>query len=72
MTQKLEVWLFADHIGTLGLVEGRLSFCYSAEWLNKPEASRCHVYYPYRAIRSTITGHAPSSPDFCPKVGCAN
>jgi serine/threonine-protein kinase HipA len=38
MTQKLEVWLFADHIGTLGLVEGRLSFCYSAEWLNKPEA----------------------------------
>ncbi len=34
MTHKLEVWLFSDHIGTLALIEGRLSFCYAAACAN--------------------------------------
>lgn len=38
MTHKLEVWLFAEHIGTLELAEGRLGFYYAAEWLKQPTA----------------------------------
>ncbi|MDQ3197428.1 MAG: type II toxin-antitoxin system HipA family toxin [Pseudomonadota bacterium] len=38
MTRELEVWLFADRIGTLALVEGRLNFRYAAEWLKQPNA----------------------------------
>jgi len=38
MVHELEVWLFADHAGTLSLQEGRLSFRYSENWLNRPEA----------------------------------
>lgn len=38
MAHELEVWLFADRIGTLALVEGRLNFWYSAEWLKLPNA----------------------------------
>ncbi len=38
MAQELEVWLFADRIGTLALVEGQLNFWYMAEWLKRPNA----------------------------------
>ncbi|QOJ22528.1 MAG: type II toxin-antitoxin system HipA family toxin [Gammaproteobacteria bacterium] len=38
MVHELEVWLFADHVGTLSLQEGRLSFRYRENWLNRPEA----------------------------------
>lgn len=38
MAHELEVWLFADRIGTLALVEGRLNFWYSSEWLKQPNA----------------------------------
>lgn len=38
MAHELEVWLFADRIGTLALVEGRLNFWYTAEWLTQPNA----------------------------------
>lgn len=38
MTHELDVWLFADRIGTLALIEGRLNFCYAAEWLKQPNA----------------------------------
>ena len=38
MTHELEVWLFADRIGTLAQVKGRLSFCYATEWLKNPNA----------------------------------
>jgi serine/threonine-protein kinase HipA len=38
MVHELEVWLFADRIGTLALVEGRLNFWYAAEWLKQPNA----------------------------------
>ncbi|SDW18172.1 type II toxin-antitoxin system HipA family toxin [Nitrosomonas oligotropha] len=38
MVHELEVWLFADHVGTLSLQEGRLSFHYRENWLNRPGA----------------------------------
>lgn len=38
MALELAVWLFAEHVGTLALNAGRLSFTYRAEWLQHPEA----------------------------------
>lgn len=38
MAHKLDVWLFTEHVGSLGLVNGRLSFEYSAEWVQSPNA----------------------------------
>ncbi|MDP2430684.1 MAG: type II toxin-antitoxin system HipA family toxin [Pseudomonadota bacterium] len=38
MVHELEVWLFADRVGTLALVDGRLSFYYAPAWLSLPNA----------------------------------
>ncbi|MGX2040283.1 HipA domain-containing protein [Methylocaldum sp. MU1018] len=38
MARELAVWLFADRVGTLALVEGRLTFRYAADWLVRPDA----------------------------------
>jgi serine/threonine-protein kinase HipA len=38
MAHELEVWLFAERIGTLALIEGRLNFAYADEWLKQPKA----------------------------------
>lgn len=38
MAHELEVWLFTDPVGTLGLIEGQLSFRYSPDWLSRPDA----------------------------------
>jgi serine/threonine-protein kinase HipA len=38
MTHELQVWLFADHVGTLALVEGRLNFWYAPDWLQQANA----------------------------------
>ncbi|MGC9206083.1 HipA N-terminal domain-containing protein [Acidithiobacillus sp.] len=38
MAHELEVWLFADRVGTLALVDGRLSFCYAPSWLTHKDA----------------------------------
>ena len=38
MAHELEVWLFADRVGTLALVDGQLSFCYAPGWLALPSA----------------------------------
>ena len=35
MPNQLEVWLLGIHIGTLEQVEGRLSFSYATDWLEK-------------------------------------
>ncbi len=45
MAHELDVWLFEEHIGTLSLVEGRLNFKYSAEWLahSKSVALSCSL-----------------------------
>ena len=46
MTHELTVWLFAERIGTLSLVQGRLSFRYSTEWLVQPQARALSVSLP--------------------------
>lgn len=38
MVHELEVWLFVDRVGTLALMQGRLQFQYTAEWLRRPNA----------------------------------
>ena len=38
MTHELSVWLFARHVGTLSLIEGRLNFSYDPAWLAQPNA----------------------------------
>lgn len=38
MVNELEVWLFSDHIGTLTLIDGRLSFRYTSAWLQQANA----------------------------------
>ena len=38
MAHELDVWLFADRIGTLALVDGRLYFCYAPGWLSYKDA----------------------------------
>lgn len=49
IVHELEVWLFADHIGTLALVDGRLSFCYSSDWLSQQNAVALSVSLPLQA-----------------------
>jgi len=38
MTRELEVWLFAERVGTLALVDGRLNFRYAPDWISRPDA----------------------------------
>lgn len=46
MAHELEVWLFADRVGTLALVDGRLNFCYASAWLSQPAAVALSVSLP--------------------------
>ena len=46
MAHELDVWLFADLVGTLSLVQGRLSFCYAPEWLAQPNAVALSMSLP--------------------------
>lgn len=49
MAHELEVWLFADRVGTLALVNGRLSFCYAPSWLSRPNAVVLSASLPLQA-----------------------
>jgi len=49
MAHELEVWLFADRVGTLALVDGRLSFCYVPGWLPLPNAVALSASLPLQA-----------------------
>lgn len=49
MAHELEVWLFADHVGKLSLVDGRLNFCYLPGWLTRPDAVALSVSLPLQA-----------------------
>jgi serine/threonine-protein kinase HipA len=49
MAHELNVWLFAHPAGTLSLVNGRLSFCYSPTWLSRPDAVALSVSLPLQA-----------------------
>lgn len=49
MAHELAVWLFGQHIGDLSLVEGRLEFCYTAQWLQAPHRQALSASLPLRA-----------------------
>jgi serine/threonine-protein kinase HipA len=49
MTHELEVWLFADRVGTLALVDGRLNFCYASGWLSQQGAVALSASLPLQA-----------------------
>lgn len=49
MVHELEVWLFANRVGTLALVNGRLSFCYAPDWLSQKDALALSVSLPLQA-----------------------
>ena len=49
MTHELDVWLFANRVGTLTLVTGRLMFRYAAEWLVRKDAVPLSHSLPLRA-----------------------
>ncbi len=49
MARELEVWLFADRIGTLALADGRLTFCYAPSWLSQPATVALSASLPLQA-----------------------
>lgn len=49
MAHELDVWLFADRIGSLYLVDGRLNFRYLPEWLSRPDAKQLSISLPLQA-----------------------
>lgn len=49
MANELEVWLFADQVGTLSLDKGRLTFRYASDWLLRPDAVALSVSLPLHA-----------------------
>ena len=49
MANELQVWLFADHVGTLFLRDGRLNFRYDPAWLGQSNAVALSVSLPLRA-----------------------
>ncbi len=49
MVHELEVWLFADRVGALALVDGRLSFRYAPGWLSRPDALSLSASLPLQA-----------------------
>jgi serine/threonine-protein kinase HipA len=51
MAHELAVWLFADRVGTLALVAGRLTFRYTADWLARPDAVPLSRSLPLQAER---------------------
>ena len=49
VAHELNVWLFADCVGTLALVDGRLSFRYAPDWLARPNAIAVSASLPLQA-----------------------
>jgi serine/threonine-protein kinase HipA len=49
MAHELEVWLFADRVGTLVLVDGRLNFGYAPSWLSHKNAVALSTSLPLQA-----------------------
>lgn len=49
MAHELAVWLFAKQVGTLSLVDGRLSFAYHPNWLASPDAVALSGSLPLQA-----------------------
>jgi serine/threonine-protein kinase HipA len=51
VAHELAVWLFSDCVGTLALVEGRLTFSYAPAWLSHPNAFALSSSLPLQAER---------------------
>lgn len=49
MANELDVWLFADHVGTLAVADGRLNFHYAAGWLSRVDALPLSTSLPLQA-----------------------
>ncbi|MFD2755229.1 type II toxin-antitoxin system HipA family toxin [Comamonas terrae] len=49
MAYELEVWLFERRVGSLSLVNGRLSFTYAPDWLALPQATALSQSLPLQA-----------------------
>jgi len=49
MSRVLEVWLLGQHVGQLAQVDGRLSFCYSTQWLQSANAIPLSHHLPLQA-----------------------
>jgi len=49
MAHELEVWFFDDRVGTLALIDGRLSFCYACDWLAQSDAVALSASLPLQA-----------------------
>lgn len=49
MARELEVWLFAERVGTLALIDGRLNFRYSTDWLSPNNAAPLSSSLPLQA-----------------------
>lgn len=49
MAHELDVWLFADRVGTLALIDGRLNFCYTPDWLSNQNAVALSASLPLQA-----------------------
>lgn len=49
MARELEVWLFAERLGTLALTDGRLSFRYTPDWLSNTDAVPLSSSLPLQA-----------------------
>ena len=49
MARELEVWLFAERVGTLAFTHGRLNFRYASDWLSRPQAVTLSRSLPLQA-----------------------
>jgi len=49
MAHELDVWLFAERVGTLALVDGRLNFCYAPSWLSHKDTVALSASLPLQA-----------------------
>jgi serine/threonine-protein kinase HipA len=49
MARELEVWLFAEKLGTLALIDGKLSFRYAPDWISRPDAVALSSSLPLQA-----------------------
>jgi len=49
MAHELEVWLFAERVGQLSLVDGRLNFCYTPDWLSHRDVIALSTSLPLQA-----------------------
>jgi serine/threonine-protein kinase HipA len=49
MVHELHVWLFANRVGILTLLDGRLHFCYTHDWLSRKDAVALSISLPLQS-----------------------